>query len=60
MLEENMKALIKVQYVDSVAKSAQVAKAIVGPTLKKRDAKNLYEHAVDQLELTSVLSREVG
>jgi translation initiation factor RLI1 len=47
MLEQNMKALIKVQYVDSVAKSDKVNKQIVGPTLKKRDAKNLYEHAVD-------------
>jgi len=60
MLEQNMKALIKVQYVDSVAKSAQVNKAIVGPLLKKKDAKNLYDHAVHQLELDSVLTREVG
>lgn len=60
MLEQNMKALIKVQYVDSVAKSAQVNKAIVGPKLKQKDAKNLYEHAVNQLELSSILTREVG
>jgi ATP-binding cassette subfamily E protein 1 len=30
LLEEDLKALIKIQYVDSVAKSKQVAKAIVG------------------------------
>lgn len=60
MLEENMKALIKVQYVDSVAKSTQVNKAIVGPMLKKKDAKDLYAHAIEQLELGSVLQREVG
>lgn len=60
MLEQNMKALIKVQYVDSVAKSDKVNKAIVGAVLKKKDAKNLYDHAVEQLELGSVLSREVG
>lgn len=37
LLEQNMKALIKVQYVDSVAKSTQVNKAIVGALLRKKD-----------------------
>lgn len=30
MLEDKMKALIKIQYVDSVAKSKNIATAIVG------------------------------
>lgn len=60
MLEQNMKALIKVQYVDSVAKSDKVNKAIVGGVLKKKDAKNLYDNVVEQLELGSVIMREVG
>ena len=55
MLEDNMKALIKIQYVDSVAKSTAVNKAIVGKRLKALDAKNLYDHAVETLELESVL-----
>ena len=47
MLEDKMKALIKVEYVDSVAKSEQVAKAVVGVILKKKDAKGIYDHAVE-------------
>jgi len=60
MLEDNMKALIKIQYVDSVAKSKAVKTAIVGKRLKALDAKNLFDHAVETLELTSVLERQVG
>jgi ATP-binding cassette, sub-family E, member 1 len=37
MLEENLKALIKIQYVDSVAKAKSVATAIVGKRLKALD-----------------------
>jgi ATP-binding cassette, sub-family E, member 1 len=60
MLEDNMKALIKIQYVDSVAKSKAVKTAIVGKRLKALDAKDLFDHAVETLELTSVLERQVG
>jgi ATP-binding cassette, sub-family E, member 1 len=38
LLEEDMKALIKIQYVDSVAKAKSVASAIVGKRLKALDA----------------------
>mmetsp|Transcript_17159 Transcript_17159/g.23142 ORF Transcript_17159/g.23142 Transcript_17159/m.23142 type:complete len:151 (+) Transcript_17159:227-679(+) len=51
MLEENMKALIKVQYVDSVAKQPKVNSAIVGRRLRVLDKKDLFETAVEQLEL---------
>jgi translation initiation factor RLI1 len=37
-----------------------VAKAIVGVILKKKDAKGIFDHAVEQLELKSVLQREVS
>ena len=57
MLEDNMKALIKIQYVDSVAKSKAVKTAIVGKRLKALDAKELFDHAVETLELSSVLTR---
>ena len=55
-----MKALIKIQYVDSVAKSKAVNKAIVGKRLKALDKKDIFDEAVDQLELGDVLDREVG
>ena len=51
MLEENMKALIKVQYVDSVAKQPSINTKIVQRVLRVRDKKDLFEHAVEQLEL---------
>lgn len=57
MLEENMKALIKIQYVDSVAKQKNVATAIVGRRLRHLDKKNMYDEAVEQLELEEVLER---
>lgn len=60
MLENNMKALIKIQYVDSVAKAKSVATAIVGRRLKQLDAKDMYDQAIDMLELKNVLGREVG
>ena len=60
MLEDNMKALIKVQYVDSVAKQPKVSAAIVGRRLRVLDKKQMFDHAVEQLELGNVLERQVG
>jgi len=57
MLEEEMKALIKIQYVDSVAKAKNVATAIVGKRLKALDAQNLYDDAIRMLDLESILER---
>lgn len=59
MLENDMKALIKIQYVDSVAKS-KAAKLVVGTRLKAQDKRDLYDHAVDMLDLHNILEREVG
>ena len=47
MLEENMKALIKIQYVDSVAKQRNVSQAIVGRRLRALDKKDLFDLAVE-------------
>ena len=47
MLEENMKALIKIQYVDSVAKQPKVNAAIVGRRLRNLDKRNLFDEAVE-------------
>jgi translation initiation factor RLI1 len=57
MLEDEMKALIKIQYVDSVAKAKGVATAVVGKRLKALDAQNLYDDAVRMLDLESILER---
>ena len=54
-----MKALIKIQYVDSVAKAKGVATAVVGKRLKALDAQNLYDDAVRMLDLESILERQV-
>jgi len=55
MLENNMKALIKIQYVDSVAKSDKVKKAIVGKRLKMLDKKGIYDDVIYYLDLEAVL-----
>ena len=60
MLEEEMKALIKIQYVDSVSKNPKAAKVIVGTRLSKADKRDMFKHAVDMLDLEPVLDREIG
>lgn len=59
MLEEDMKALIKIQYVDSVAKAKNVATAIVGKRLTALDAKGIKDDAIRYLDLESILERQV-
>ena len=59
MLEDEMKALIKIQYVDSVAKS-KAAKRIVGKHLRTVDKRDMFDHAVKMLDLEAILEREVG
>ena len=60
MLEEDLKALVKIQYVDSVAKSKNVQKAIVGKRLRALDKRGIFDKAVKKLELDSILEREFG
>ena len=55
-----MKALIKIQYVDSVAKQPKIKEAIVGRRLRRLDAKDLFDDAVEFLDLHNVLERQVG
>lgn len=59
MLESELKALIKIQYVDSVAKS-KAAKFIVGQRLRAVDKRDMYDHAVEMLDLQAILEREIG
>ena len=56
MLEQSMKALIKIQYVDSVAKS-KAASVVVGKRLKNVDKRDMFDHAVEMLDLGNVLTR---
>jgi len=55
-----MKALIKIQYVDSVAKNPRAAAHKVGLRLQKVDGREMFKHAVDMLDLDVVLEREIG
>mmetsp|Transcript_45967 Transcript_45967/g.33719 ORF Transcript_45967/g.33719 Transcript_45967/m.33719 type:complete len:240 (+) Transcript_45967:309-1028(+) len=59
MLENNLKAIIKIQYVDSVKKT-KAAQGIAGKRLKIADKKDLFDHAVAQMDLGSILEREIG
>ena len=59
MLDNKMKALIKIQYVDQIAKS-KAAKAIVGTKLKSVDNTDRFEFTIDMLDLHSILEREIG
>ena len=46
--------------MDSVAKSKNVQKAIVGKRLKALDKRGIFDKAVKKLELDSILEREFG
>lgn len=58
LLEDNLKAVIKIQYVDNVIKSKQ-AGGIVRDKLEKADTKGLMETAIESLDLHNVLDRNV-
>ena len=50
MLENNMKALFKIQYVDSVVKS-KAASGIVGTRLAAVDKRGILQFAIESLDL---------
>ena len=58
LLEDNLRAVIKIQYVDDVAKQKK-AQGIVGKKLKAADKRKVLDEAVDILDLGNVLEREV-
>jgi ATP-binding cassette subfamily E protein 1 len=58
MLENNLKALIKIQYVDSVAKS-KAAQGIVGKRLAAVDKRGILPFAKESLDLDSIMDREI-
>lgn len=60
LLEDNLKALIKVQYVDSISKDPKIGKVIVGKRLQALDKKGILSDVIEALDLESILEREVG
>lgn len=60
LLENNLKAIIKVQYVDSISKDPKIGKVIVGKRLQAIDKKGMLNEVVEALDLQSVMEREVG
>jgi len=59
LLKADLKALIKIQYVDSVAKS-KAALIVVGQRLRAVDKRGLFDHVVDMLDLDNILERQIG
>lgn len=60
LLENNLKALIKVQYVDSISKDPKIGKVNVGKKLQALDKKGILSDVVEALDLQSVMDREVS
>ena len=59
LLENNLKALIKVQYVDSISKDPKIGKVIVGKKLQALDKRGWLGDIIEALDLQSILEREV-
>ncbi|RDD46751.1 ATP-binding cassette sub-family E member 1 [Trichoplax sp. H2] len=57
ILEDNLKALIKPQYVDQIPKAV---KGTVADTLKRKDDTNTRDSICDKLDLVAVTDRNVG
>ncbi|KAJ8905827.1 hypothetical protein NDN08_002332 [Rhodosorus marinus] len=56
VLEDNLKAIIKPQYVDAIPKAA---KGTVESIVSKRDERKLIKHALVELDLEKVMDRDV-
>merc|ERR1711998_469317 len=56
ILEENLKAIIKPQYVDQIPKAV---KGTVGEMMKKKDERDAAAQMVEELELANVMERNV-
>ena len=57
ILEDNMKALIKPQYVDNIPKAVR---GVVEQCLKDRNELDNLDFLIDQLDLENVMNREVS
>ncbi|KAF3905435.1 hypothetical protein ABW20_dc0102000 [Dactylellina cionopaga] len=59
LLEEHLKAIIKPQYVDQLAKALRGKSKTVGELLSGKNDRDILDHAVDILELKQVMDRDV-
>jgi ATP-binding cassette, sub-family E, member 1 len=59
LIENNLKALIKVEYVDSISKDPKFGKLIVGKRLSTVDKKGILPEIIKSLALEDMLEREV-
>eukprot|EP01100_Stratorugosa_tubuloviscum_P009464 TRINITY_DN3978_c0_g2_i1.p1 TRINITY_DN3978_c0_g2~~TRINITY_DN3978_c0_g2_i1.p1 ORF type:complete len:632 (-),score=244.19 TRINITY_DN3978_c0_g2_i1:181-2004(-) len=57
LLEDNLKAIIKPQYVDHIPKAV---KGIVGTILSNKDERQVSETMIVDLDLTKVLDRDIA
>ncbi|KAK9456825.1 P-loop containing nucleoside triphosphate hydrolase protein [Dipodascopsis uninucleata] len=60
VLEDNLKAIIKPQYVDHIPRAIRGPVTKVQPLLKAKSERDAYDYLLDSLELRGVLDREVG
>ncbi|EPS40755.1 hypothetical protein H072_5389 [Dactylellina haptotyla CBS 200.50] len=59
VLEENLKAIIKPQYVDQLAKLFKGKGKPVGELLEAKNDRDIFDHVTDILELKQVIDRDV-
>lgn len=57
VLEDDIKAIIKPQYVDAIPRAI---KGKVGEVVKRKDERDIVEHMTTELELKDVLDREIN
>ncbi|KAJ9651208.1 Fe-S cluster-binding ribosome biosynthesis protein [Neophaeococcomyces mojaviensis] len=60
VLEDDLKAIVKPQYVDQLPRAIKGDVKTVGPLVKARSELNNYDHIMDVLELRHVTDREIG
>ncbi|KAJ6259126.1 hypothetical protein Dda_6023 [Drechslerella dactyloides] len=59
LLEEHLKAIIKPQYVDQLAKALKGKSKTVREMLESKNDRNVLDHAAEVLELTQFMDRDV-
>jgi ATP-binding cassette subfamily E protein 1 len=57
ILEDNLKAIIKPQYVDNIPK---IVKGKVGDLVTKKDERQVAQQMINELDLSNILDREIS
>lgn len=60
VLEDDLKAIVKPQYVDQLPRAIKGEVKTVGPLIKARSEMDTFDHIMDVLELRNVTDREIG